>query len=114
MEILREQAQPTGWMTPTLAGKPLTYGRVARVFHLACEAVGLPRLVPHRIRATYATWLSEQGVPIQDIQAALAHKDIRTTAVYLGMDLGRIAQAQRKIAARTGLGGRKSGARGPE
>lgn len=110
LAILRDRAQPTGWMTPTQAGRPATPGRVGRIFHLACEAVGLPRMVPHRIRATYATWLSEQGVPIQDIQAALGHKDIRTTAIYLGIDIGRIASAQRRIAERTGVGGRKSGA----
>lgn len=111
LEILKAQAQPFGWMAAALkAGKPVTYGRVSRIFHLACEAMDLPRLVPHRIRATYATWLSEQGAFIQDIQAALGHKDIRTTAIYLGVDLGRVARAQKRIAARTGLGGRKSGA----
>ena len=110
LDILRVEAKASGWMCPTQAGKPATPGRVARVFHAACAAVGLPRLVPHRIRATYATWLSEQGAPIQDVQAALGHKDIRTTSVYLGVDLGRIAQAQKRIAQRTGLDGRKSGA----
>lgn len=114
MEILAPKAQTSGWIAPASAGKPLTPGRVGRVFHHACKAVGIPRLVPHRIRATYATWLSEQGVPIQDIQAALGHKDIRTTAMYLGIDLGRIAQGQHRIANQTGLVGRKSGARGLE
>ena len=99
-------------MAPTLAGKPVTPGRVRRVFDVACAAVDIPRLTPHRLRATYATWLSEEGATIQDIQAALGHKDIRTTAGYLGLDLGRIAHAQRKIAARTGLGGRKCGSEG--
>jgi integrase len=83
---------------------------VKRTFDAACKAAGIQRLVPHRLRATYATWLSEAGVPIQDIQAALGHKDIRTTAIYLGVDLGRVAAAQRRVAARTGLGGIKSGA----
>ena len=110
MEDLRRMAKPFGWMCPTLAGRLVTPGRVRRVFEAACEAVGLPRMTPHRIRATYATWLSTKGVPIQDIQAALAHKDIRTTAVYLGVDLGRIAAAQRSLAGEARLAGRKSGA----
>jgi integrase len=110
LEDLRAQHQTFGWMAPTLAGAPVTPGRVKRVFEAACRAVEIPRLVPHRLRATYATWLSEVGVPIQDIQAALGHKDIRTTAVYLGVDLARIAQGQRKVAAKTGMGRIKNGA----
>ncbi len=105
-------APPFGWMCPTLAGRLVTPGRVRRTFEAACKAVDLPRMTPHRIRATYATWLSVKGVPIQDIQVALGHKDIRTTAIYLGVDLGRIARAQASLAAEGGLAGRKSGTEG--
>lgn len=111
LEDLRGVAQPFGWMAPTMAGKLVTPGRVKRVFDAACAAVDIPHMVPHRLRATYATWLSEVGVPIQDIQAALEHKDIRTTAKYLGIDLDRIAQGQKQVAVRTGMAGRKSGSR---
>ena len=110
VEELKSRAEPYGWMAPTLAGKAVTPGRVQRVFDAACRAIEIPRMVPHRLRATYATWLSEEGVPIQDIQVALEHKDIRTTAIYLGVDLGRVAQAQRRIAKKTGMSWRKTGA----
>ena len=113
LEILRPSAQPWGLIVPTKAGKLLTSGRIQRVMDLACEAVDIPRLTPHRLRHTYATLLSEAGVPIQDIQRALGHKDIRTTLGYLNVDMGRVARGQvrvadslrlsrREIAARTG------------
>jgi len=110
MDRLRAKAKPYGWMAPTLKGKPVTPGRIRRVFDAACKAVGVPRMTPHRLRATYATWLSENGATIQDIQMALEQKDIRTTAVYLGWDLGRIAEAQKRVARKTGWAGRKSAA----
>jgi integrase len=110
MDRLRAKAKPFGWMAPTIKGRPVTPGRVRRVFEAACKAVGIPRMTPHRLRGTYATWLSENGATIQDIQAALGHKDIRTTAIYLGIDLGRIAEAQRRVARKTGWAERKSAA----
>lgn len=112
LEDLKASAQPFGWMAPTLAGALITPGRVKRVFEAACRGVDVPRLVPHRLRATFATWMSENGASIQDIQEALGHADIRTTAVYLGVDLGRIAQAQRGAASKARLTSRKSAAEG--
>jgi integrase len=109
---LQARWKSSGWMVPSQRGRPVTAARVARVVDAACQATGIRRFTPHRLRATYATWLSEEGVPIQDIQHVLGHKDIRTTALYLGIDLGRVAAAQGRIAKRTGLTGRKSGAGG--
>ena len=103
MEQLLPIAQPHGWMVPSSKGQPIRPMRVNTVFHAACKAVGLPKMTPHRLRATYATWLSLQGVPIQDIQLALEHKDIATTALYLGADIGRIAAAQEQISRKTGI-----------
>ena len=111
VEDLVDEAKPFGWMAPTLAGGLVTHGRVKRVFEAACRAVGVSRLVPHRLRATFATWMSENDAGIKEIQAALGHSDIRTTAVYLGVDLGRIAQAQKGAASKARLTSRKSAAR---
>jgi integrase/recombinase XerD len=45
-----------------------------------CHAFGL-----HKFRKTFATKLSQAGVPIQDIKEALGHADIQTTMDYLGV-----------------------------
>jgi integrase/recombinase XerC len=99
-----------GHMIPTREGGLVTPGRIQRVMDLACEAVDIVRLTPHKLRHSYATWLSEEGVPIQDIQAMLGHKDIKTTAIYLGVDLSRVRRAQGRLADRLQIKWRNSGA----
>lgn len=109
LEDLRLLAQPMGWMLPTLAGMPVSYGRVARVIEAACEAVEIPRVTPHRLRGTYATWLHREGCQLLEIQKALEHKDSETTQGYIEVDLQNVAQAQRRIAQKAGIGRRESG-----
>lgn len=91
--LMRPVAQPWGLIVPTCRGKVLTPGRIQRVMDAACDSVGVQRLTPHCLRHTYATLLAEAGVAIHDIQRALGHKDIRTTAGYLHYDLGMVAKA---------------------
>ena len=109
MEILAPLAQMEGPMVPAQDGRTITPGRVQRVMDAACKSAGIPRLTGHRLRGTYATLLSEQGVPIQDIKTVLGQKDIRTTEIYLEVDMSRVIGAQNRIAQKTGLGGRRSG-----
>lgn len=109
MDILEPLAQVQGPMVPAQDGRSVTPGRIQRVMDAACAAAGIARLTGHRLRGTYATLLSEEGVPIQDIMVVLGQKDIRTTVIYLEVDLNRVIGAQRRIAQRTGL----SRGRGP-
>lgn len=109
MAYLQERRKPFGWMVATRRGAVLSAFRLGSAVDAACKAVKIPRLTPHRLRATYATWLSEEGVPIQDIKEVLEQKDINTTAVYLGIDLSRVRAAQDRVGKRTGLSGRGSG-----
>jgi integrase len=99
-----------GLLVATRDGKPLTVGRIQRVLDHACQEVDIPRLTGHRLRGTYATWLSEEHLPIQDIQLILGQKDIRTTAGYLETDRSRVVAAQARIAQKTGLDKRKTSA----
>jgi len=44
---------------------------------------GMPTILTcHSFRATTATDLLEQGVPIEDVQSLLGHADPRTTQLY--------------------------------
>lgn len=109
MDYLRPIAKPYGWVAAAKNGRPVTPGRVRRVMDKASAELGIMGLTPHRLRGTYATWLSEEGVPIQDIQEALAHKSQKTTADYLETDRARVRQAQKRIAQRLRGHGRESG-----
>nr|WP_320132349.1 site-specific integrase [uncultured Holophaga sp.] len=110
LDELKARAQATGYMVPTREGKVVSYGRVKRAIEAACRAANMPRLTPHHLRHTYATWLSEEGAPIQDIQAVLGHADIRTTVGYLGVDLSRVRSAQARVASRVRIPRLKTGA----
>ncbi len=49
----------------------------------ALNSEGQCRYTPHSLRATTATLLAEVGVPIDNIQELLGHKDIRVTRGYI-------------------------------
>lgn len=79
-----------------------------RVANALCQTKGV---TPHRLRGTIATLLSENGVPVQDIQKFLRHKDVRTTMAYLERNMDRVVAAQGRIAQKAGLTRRESGER---
>lgn len=85
-------------------------GCTRQVMKRANASCGTPGLTPHRLRGTFATLLSEAGVPVQDIQKVMRHKDPVTTMGYLEQDVGRTAAAQQLIGRKMGLMRRVSGA----
>jgi integrase/recombinase XerD len=70
-------------MAKRLTGKPLTSKRICNLFKRRLKDAGLPsRLSPHSFRATTATDLLSQGVPLEDVQYLLGHAEPRTTGLY--------------------------------
>lgn len=45
---------------------------------------------PHRFRKTFATQLLRKGCPLTTIQRLLGHSDIRTTMIYLDIDIAML------------------------
>lgn len=85
---------------------PAGFARTAmRVANTECSTSGI---TPHRLRGTFATLLSEAGVPIQTIQNVLRHKNPLTTLGYLEKNMERVTLAQSKMAGKMGFGGRES------
>lgn len=84
--------------------KPYTPGYSRKAMRAANDECGMRGLTPHRLRGTFATMLSEAGVPIQTIQAVMRHKDPMTTMKYLEKNLELAVRAQAAIAEKTGLG----------
>jgi len=52
-------------------------------FRRHCEAAGMPGIIPHTLRHTLATHMSQRGVALRVIQQWLGHKRIETTSHYL-------------------------------
>lgn len=95
--------RPYGLIVTSPRGGAYSGGTTRTVFLKANVAAGVVGLTPHRLRGTYASLLAKQGVPIHDIQRAMRHKDMRTTAGYLEENAGRVAVAQEEIARRMGF-----------
>jgi site-specific recombinase XerD len=47
----------------------------------------------HSLRATFATLLNEQGIPVEEIKEALGHSSINTTMFYVGINKNRLMKA---------------------
>lgn len=60
----------------------------------AGEGAEIPKRVkPHSLRHTFATRLIAAGVDIRVVQDLMGHADIKTTAVYLHVDVERLRAA---------------------
>jgi integrase/recombinase XerD len=66
------------------------YARRAEVYKLD-DANRQRPVNPHMLRHSYATRLIEAGVPIHDVQRALGHASLQTTAKYLHVNDARLA-----------------------
>lgn len=113
MEYLTPLREAEGLVAPRALGRmlPIGYARHAmQAANAKCLTMGI---TPHRLRGTFATLLSEQGVPVQTIQAILRHKSPLTTMAYLEKNMATAARGQRGIAAQSGFAGRKSGEHHP-
>jgi integrase len=105
----RRAVRRQGLIVESPRGGSYAPGATREVIAKANRVVGVEGLTPHRLRGTFATLQSEAGVPVQDIQRAMRHKDARTTLGYCEVDMERVAKAQEEIARRMGLPWRKNG-----
>lgn len=112
-EYLSPFRKPEGIVAAAPHGGSYSRGVTRSVMAKANEACGVPGLTPHRLRGTFATLLSEAGVPVQTIQRVMRHKDPVTTMGYLETDLSRAAAGAEAIGKRLGFGRQVLGERRP-
>jgi site-specific recombinase XerD len=68
----------------TLRGNSVHASYVRQSLPRLARKAGIERRVhPHALRHAYAMELSEEGLPLNLIQAALGHSHLNTTAIYL-------------------------------
>ncbi|MEX3856305.1 tyrosine-type recombinase/integrase [Paraburkholderia sp. BR10923] len=98
---LQESAEGP-WVFPNpKTGKP--YYSCYDAWVTACNKAGLPGLRMHDLRHTYASMMLESGSDIVDVQRALGHTQLKTTAVYLHLTEGRKRARADAAAQATGL-----------
>jgi len=60
---------------------------IARIAGVSTEH---KRVYPHKLRHTIATFLLSKGMPLDEIQKLLGHKDIKTTQIYAKTDITKL------------------------
>ncbi|TCG04613.1 integrase [Paraburkholderia steynii] len=103
-DYLMPRRKPHGYMLQKHDGSSYAAGFTRSTLLAANQAVGAPHITAHRLRGTFATLLSRSGVPPQDIQRVLRHKNLATTAAYLEVDMQTVVRGQARIAESIGFG----------
>ena len=89
------------WLFPSGLGKPYTVGGIRTLLYHARDRAGLRKYTVHDLRRTGATAMLNAGVDIRRVQAVLRHRNLNTTARYLGIRPEGLSDAVEAI---SGLG----------
>lgn len=108
IEYLAPWRQAEGLIAAKPDGRPFGPGFARQAMRRANDSCGISGITPHRLRGTFATLLSESGVPVQTIQRVMRHKHLQTTLNYLEVNLDLAAAAQQAIGRQIGFGSTKT------
>jgi len=103
-ELLETLPKDSPWLLPREGDKPHFQQFTRKAIERAGIAVGVPGLTPHRLRATYATLLSQTGASVYEVQKLLRHKQISTTLHYVQTDEQQLKDANQRLWSRTRQG----------
>jgi integrase len=106
-DYLTPLRQVDGLVVTKASGQSYGAGFTRQVLGRANAACAIKGITPHRLRGTFATLLSEEGVPIQTIQKVMRHKSFTTTMGYLEKNLDTAVRAADVIGEKAGFGGAK-------
>jgi len=85
----RHMGEPTTPSSPLFRSREggfLSTRRAAQIISTAADLAGLePGVSTHSLRKTLATTLMERGVSLRVVQEILGHRELATTAAYLGV-----------------------------
>jgi integrase len=96
-ELLAKLPKESAWVLPGKNDAPHSQQFTRTAIKRAGIAVGVPGLTPHRLRATYATLLSQTGASVYEVQKLLRHKQLSTTLHYVQTDEKSLAEANKRL-----------------
>lgn len=85
------------WVLPAANWKQHHMGFTKKAIARAGNEAGIKGLSPHRLRATTATLLAQNGVGAHLIQKMLRHKSLSTTLRYVELGLEDMRRAQARV-----------------
>jgi site-specific recombinase XerD len=71
------------WLFLGVRDQPMTPDAVRHVFQVLYQEAGLPRIHPHALRTTFATWRAKAGQNAFALQQQLGHSKIEQTSRYV-------------------------------
>lgn len=77
-----------------VAGRPFNRGTLYTKC-MRMHVVTGKRISPHRLRRSFATHTNNRGIPLDKIQVALGHSDIKTTRDYVQTSVPEVAAEMR-------------------
>jgi integrase/recombinase XerC len=102
-EHLEARYQHAGLIVARPDGQAFASGFARQAIRRANDTCAIKGITPHRLRGTFATLMSEAGVPIQTVQRVMRHKSFTTTMGYLEKNLDVAVHAQERISVTAGL-----------
>lgn len=79
-------------------GHPLTNSRVQKILERIGRKAGIgPRLSPHKLRHTYATFSLRNGCNLEYLRRLMGHSNAKTTGVYLHLSSTDLHDAHRSF-----------------
>ena len=75
----------------------LTIGGVEKAVRKLGKLADIERVHPHKFRRTLATMAIDRGMPIEQVQKLLGHKNINTTMQYAMVNAANVKNSHRKI-----------------
>lgn len=95
--LLANLPEDSVWVLPGKGDTPHRQQFTRKAIERAGVAVGVSGLTPHRLRATYATLLSQTGASVYEVQKLLRHKQLSTTLHYVQTDEKSLAEASQRL-----------------
>jgi integrase/recombinase XerD len=91
------RGRKTGYVFESSRVDRYTPRMVQLVVKEAARVAGIEKQVtPHRLRASVATILLDEGMPLDQVQKFLRHKRITTTQIYAQTSLGNLASSYKR------------------
>jgi integrase len=97
LEALKKLPRTSEWVLPSKDGQPHRPQFTRKAIKAAGDGIGQPGLTPHRLRATFATLLDQQGASTYEIQKLLRHKQLATTLHYVQSDADSLRRAASRL-----------------